>query len=104
VIRSVQPNKVLHDLSSKQDTQGLHTLCMLNFKLTCTVFSHNGLLPAVHLPETCPPFPALCMFDDGIPCLDPTEEIFFSLHYYVAMLKHDSLDKAPLNYEALNRQ
>ena len=55
VIRSVQPNNVLHDLSSKQDTQGLHTLCMLNFKLTCTVFSHNGLLPTVNLLETCPP-------------------------------------------------
>jgi len=52
--------KVLHDLSSKQDTRGLHSLCMLNCKLTCTVFSHHGLLPAVHLepPETCPPYPS----------------------------------------------
>jgi len=41
--------KVLHYLSSNQDTQGLQSLCMLNCKLTCTVFSHNGLLPAVHL-------------------------------------------------------
>ena len=49
--------KVLHDLSSNQDTQSLHSLCMLNCKFTCTVFSHNGLLPTVHLdpPETCPP-------------------------------------------------
>ena len=53
--------KVLHDLSSNQDTQGLHSLCMLNCKLTCTVFSHNGLLPAIHLdtPETCPPCPSI---------------------------------------------
>ena len=52
--------KVLHDLSSNQETQGLHSLCMLNCMLTCTVFSHNGLLPAVHLDptETRPPCPS----------------------------------------------
>jgi hypothetical protein len=55
------PYKVSHDLSSNQDTRGLHSLCMLNCKLTCTVFSHNGLLPAVHLylPETRPPCPSM---------------------------------------------
>jgi len=52
--------KVLHDMSLNQDTKGLHSLCMLNCELTCTVFSHNGLLPAVHLDpqETCPPCPS----------------------------------------------
>ena len=53
--------KVLGDPSSNQDTQGLHSLCMLYCKLTCTVFSHNGLLPAVHSdpPEICPPRPSI---------------------------------------------
>jgi hypothetical protein len=49
--------KALHDMSSYQDIKGLQSLCMLNCKLTCSVFSHNGLLPAVHVsrPETRPP-------------------------------------------------
>jgi len=53
--------KVLHDLSSNQDTQDHHSLCMLNCKLPYTVFSHNDLLLAVHLdpPETCPPHPTI---------------------------------------------
>ena len=70
MIRSVQPHKVLPDLSSNHDTKGLHSLCMLNCKLTCTVFSHNGLLPAVHLdpPETLL-VPALYKGDDEFPCL-----------------------------------
>jgi len=34
----------------------------------------------------------------------PRREFFLLRHYYVAMVKHDSLDKAPLNEEALRRQ
>ena len=32
------------------------------------------------------------------------DKIFLLWHYYVAMVKHDSLDKAPLNDESLSRQ
>ena len=55
------PCKVSHDLSSNQYTQGLHSLRMLNCKLTCAVFAHDGLLPAVHLdpPEIRPPWPSI---------------------------------------------
>ena len=54
-------DQVLHDLSSNEDSQGHHSLCTLNCKLPYTVFSHNGLLLAVHLdpPETCHPCPSI---------------------------------------------
>ena len=53
--------KVLHDPSSNQDSQALHSLCMLDYKLTYTVFPHHDLLSTVHLdpPETCPPCPSI---------------------------------------------
>ena len=72
-------------------------------KLNCTVFSHNGLLPAVHL-DPALLVPAPYKFDDGVPCLVSYRRNFFYWHYSMAMVKHDSLDKAPLNNEALSRQ
>jgi hypothetical protein len=94
--------KVLHDLCTNQNTQGLHSMGMLNCKLTCAVFYHNGLLPAVHLhpPETCPPCPSIGWGSvAGI-----LEEDIFVMAHYVSIVKHDSLDKAPLNDEAIRRQ
>jgi hypothetical protein len=45
--------------------------------------------------------PALYKFDDRVPCLISYTRNFFC---NVAIVKHDSVDKAPLNDEALSRQ
>jgi hypothetical protein len=58
--------KVLCDLSSNQYTQGLHSLCMLYCKLTCTVFFPLSILI---LQKSALLIPALYKFDDGVPCV-----------------------------------